>query len=310
MLQRERAADGVSLGLVRRPKVPRLPRGNRGRLLARLTPTVRPLVDGPRLLHRAQVGAELGAEDRAKFARHLREARTHGSLMRCVVAAMKDVRETGLTAARHLRGEIYEVRADGERQTFRLLFAPEGRRSQVLLALEAFSKKTQKTPHAKIELAERRLADCRRRAHGDVAVRRGAPRSGRDRRKALHRRALRGSTRSEDRVASRKDAVAQRNGRDRAGRMVRSRAASRRAAARRRLQPRVVRVAGAPPSGRARFAGSPASCSRSFPRARWRATSTAFVLTPRTAAICFAARYAGARTVRPWCDAPAARRAS
>lgn len=80
-----------------------------------------------------------------------------------VVAAMKDVRETGLTAARHLRGEIYEVRADGERQTFRLLFAPEGRRSQVLLALEAFSKKTQKTPHAKIELAERRLADWRRR---------------------------------------------------------------------------------------------------------------------------------------------------
>ena len=80
-----------------------------------------------------------------------------------VVAAMKDVRETGLAAARHLKGEIYEVRADGDRQTYRILFAPEGRRSQVFLALEGFSKKTQKTPPEKIQLAERRLADWRRR---------------------------------------------------------------------------------------------------------------------------------------------------
>jgi phage-related protein len=80
-----------------------------------------------------------------------------------VVAAMKDVRETGLVAARHLRGEIYEVRADADRQTFRILFAPEGQRNQVLLALEGFSKKTQKTPPEKIQLAERRLADWRRR---------------------------------------------------------------------------------------------------------------------------------------------------
>ena len=80
-----------------------------------------------------------------------------------VVAAMKDVRESGLVAARHLRGEIYEVRADGDRQTFRVLFAPEGQRSQILLALEGFSKKTQKTPPEKIQLAERRLADWRRR---------------------------------------------------------------------------------------------------------------------------------------------------
>jgi phage-related protein len=87
-----------------------------------------------------------------------------------VIAAMKDVRETGLAAARHLRGEIYEVRADGDRQTFRILFAPEGRRSQVLLALEGFSKKTQKTPSEKIELAERRLADWRRRG-GDQSQR-------------------------------------------------------------------------------------------------------------------------------------------
>jgi phage-related protein len=80
-----------------------------------------------------------------------------------VVAAMKDVRETGLVLARHLRGEVYEVRADGDRQTFRILFAPEGQRSQILLALDGFSKKTQKTPPEKIQLAERRLADWRRR---------------------------------------------------------------------------------------------------------------------------------------------------
>ena len=80
-----------------------------------------------------------------------------------VVAAMKDVRDTGLAAARHLKREIYEVRADGDRQTYRILFAPEGRRSQVFLALEGFSKKTQKAPPEKIRLAERRLADWRRR---------------------------------------------------------------------------------------------------------------------------------------------------
>jgi phage-related protein len=80
-----------------------------------------------------------------------------------IVAAMKDVTEAGLVAARHLRGDIYEVRADGDRQTFRILFASEGQRGQVFLALEGFSKKTQKTPPEKIQLAERRLADWRRR---------------------------------------------------------------------------------------------------------------------------------------------------
>jgi phage-related protein len=60
-------------------------------------------------------------------------------------------------------GAIYEVRADGDRQTYRILFASEGRRGQVLLALDGFSKTTQKTPPEKIRLAERRLADWRRR---------------------------------------------------------------------------------------------------------------------------------------------------
>jgi len=80
-----------------------------------------------------------------------------------VLAAMAAVRMQGLRAARHLKGDIYEVRADGDRQTFRVLFANEGNSGQILLSLDGFSKKTQKTPPEKIRLAERRLADWRRR---------------------------------------------------------------------------------------------------------------------------------------------------
>lgn len=43
-----------------------------------------------------------------------------------VLAAMAAVRAQGLRAARHLNGDIYEVRSDGDRQTFRILFANEG----------------------------------------------------------------------------------------------------------------------------------------------------------------------------------------
>ena len=84
-----------------------------------------------------------------------------------VAQEMRDVAKIGLSEARHLRGDIYEVRAEGDRQAFRVLFAPEGRSGQVLLALEAFSKKTQKTPKQVLELAERRLRDWRQRARGN-----------------------------------------------------------------------------------------------------------------------------------------------
>lgn len=47
---------------------------------------------------------------------------------------------------------------------YRVLFGSEGARGQVLLALEAFEEKTQKTPPATIALAERRLRDWRTRA--------------------------------------------------------------------------------------------------------------------------------------------------
>lgn len=80
-----------------------------------------------------------------------------------VLAGMAEVRDLGLVAARHLDGDIWEVRIDGDRVIYRILFAPEGRRGQVLLALEAFNKKTRKTPPATVALAKRRLSDWRRR---------------------------------------------------------------------------------------------------------------------------------------------------
>jgi phage-related protein len=83
-----------------------------------------------------------------------------------VAAAMKEVREHGTVAARHLRGDIYEVRVDSVDKIFRILFATEGRFSQVLLSLDGFNKKTKKTPPDKINLAEGRLADWRRRGKG------------------------------------------------------------------------------------------------------------------------------------------------
>ncbi len=76
---------------------------------------------------------------------------------------MKDVQSNGIEVARHLRGDIYEVRADGRQATYRVLFATEGARSQVLLGLSGFSKKTRRTPPAEIALAERRLRDWRAR---------------------------------------------------------------------------------------------------------------------------------------------------
>jgi phage-related protein len=70
-----------------------------------------------------------------------------------VVAAMAQVRDEGLSAARHLRGEIYEVRAEGRDVAIRILFASEGKKGRVLLALEGFAKKTRKTPEQLIRLA-------------------------------------------------------------------------------------------------------------------------------------------------------------
>jgi phage-related protein len=84
---------------------------------------------------------------------------------------MRVVEEEGISAARHLRGDLYEVRASFQGQSFRVLFATEGRFGQVLLALEAISKKTRKTPPPTLDLAEKRLSDWR--ARGRVQKGRG-----------------------------------------------------------------------------------------------------------------------------------------
>ena len=81
-----------------------------------------------------------------------------------VLQEMRNVASLGLNEARHLRGDIYEVRANGDKKAFRVLFALEGRRGQILLALEGFSKKSLQTPPQTLELAARRLADWRDRA--------------------------------------------------------------------------------------------------------------------------------------------------
>ncbi len=81
-----------------------------------------------------------------------------------VASAMKDAEQDTFQVARHLREDIYEIRASGPTQSFRLLFALEGHYGQVLLALEAFSKKTQKTPPQEIARAEAHLKDWRQRS--------------------------------------------------------------------------------------------------------------------------------------------------
>lgn len=71
---------------------------------------------------------------------------------------MKLVSVFGKRAARHLRNDIWEVRAQWQGRAYRLLFAVEG---DMALALLFFEKKSQKTPKRYIDTAERRLVDHR-----------------------------------------------------------------------------------------------------------------------------------------------------
>jgi phage-related protein len=47
--------------------------------------------------------------------------------------------------------------------SIRILFAQEGNKGRILLALEGFGKKTRKTPDQFVRLAEKRLAEWRSR---------------------------------------------------------------------------------------------------------------------------------------------------
>lgn len=80
-----------------------------------------------------------------------------------IVAELAAVRHEGRRAARHLQGELYEVRVQGQDVIYRVLFAALGRYEHVLLAVHAFVKKTQKTPRKEILVANERLKDWKDR---------------------------------------------------------------------------------------------------------------------------------------------------
>jgi len=90
-------------------------------------------------------------------------ARDHPSDAAQIAEEMEHVRDAGTREARKLTRDLYEVRAEGDRVTYRVLFSVEGEKGRILLAIEAFSKKSQKTPASALEVAEGRLAGWRRR---------------------------------------------------------------------------------------------------------------------------------------------------
>lgn len=78
-------------------------------------------------------------------------------------AQMIIVRQDGLSAARHLVEDIYEVEAHGIDRSYRLLFSSEGRKGRVLLAVLLIERQTQKTPKRHMDLARKRRDDWRSR---------------------------------------------------------------------------------------------------------------------------------------------------
>jgi phage-related protein len=74
---------------------------------------------------------------------------------------MQLIRESGVRGSRHLRGELYEVRAQTAGAHYRLIFCQVSR--SVLLALLTYDKNTERTPRQVLELAQRRLSDWRAR---------------------------------------------------------------------------------------------------------------------------------------------------
>ena len=89
-----------------------------------------------------------------------------------VATAMKEVRSAGRghLDVNHLQGDVWQIEIDGQSVIYRLLFAEEGRFSQVLLALEIVNKKWQTARTRHIRLAERRLSEWRGRGSRKVAL--------------------------------------------------------------------------------------------------------------------------------------------
>jgi phage-related protein len=95
-----------------------------------------------------------------------------------VATAMKEVRKAGrgYVDVNHLRGDIWQIEVDGQSVIYRLLFAEEGRFSQVLLALEIVNKKWQSARSRHIQLAERRLSEWRGRGSRKATLHGSTPR--------------------------------------------------------------------------------------------------------------------------------------
>jgi phage-related protein len=78
-----------------------------------------------------------------------------------IIVDMRRARSLGLAAARHLRGDLYELRVGALNAAYRLIFTQETR--FILLALSVFAKRTRRTPERELQLAEHRLRDWRSR---------------------------------------------------------------------------------------------------------------------------------------------------
>lgn len=66
----------------------------------------------------------------------------------------------GLPLCRSLGGGLWEVRSSlGGNREVRMIFFHEARQ-KMLVVVHGFIKKTQKTPHADIDIASRRMKEC------------------------------------------------------------------------------------------------------------------------------------------------------
>lgn len=80
---------------------------------------------------------------------------------KAIAAAMTDAETEGTKIARHVVGDLYELRADGLKAHYRLIFSQEAK--WILLAVDVFDKDTQRLPEHIKQRALARLRDWRER---------------------------------------------------------------------------------------------------------------------------------------------------
>ena len=74
--------------------------------------------------------------------------------------------QLGMPYARHLRGQLWELRVSAGRARYRIIYsAHTGRR---FILLHGFVKKTRRTPRQELVIAERRMAEFLEREGGEV----------------------------------------------------------------------------------------------------------------------------------------------